>query len=147
LWIQEVATRPYVKIKPVTSQENLADLGTKFLERGRHEKLREATHLHDVPQELEIHMILDDEKQYDYMNVDDEERYDIEEKKKHEDLEWWVPVIVFLAVVGCVTIIRRGLEYCRRRRRTARPPQTYPKATAKKRGKAVIEDIKRKADW
>ena len=80
------------------------------------------------------------------MSVDDEEQYDIEKEKKHEDLEWWVPVIVLLAVVGCVTIIRRGLEYCRRRRRTARPP-TYPKATAKKRGKAIIEDIKWKPDW
>ncbi len=81
LWIQEVATRPYVKIKPVTSQENLADLGTKFLERGRHEKLREATHLHDVPQEVEIHMVMDDEEQYNYMSVDDEQQYDIEVEK------------------------------------------------------------------
>ena len=147
LWIQEVATRPYVKIKPVTSQDNLADLGTKFLERGRHVKLREATHLHDVQQEMEIHMIMRDEEQNYYMNVDGEERHDIEEKKKHEDLEWWVPVIVVLAIIGFMTIVRRGLDLCCRRHqkarpgRAARPAQLYPGATPKKRGKAVIEDI------
>ena len=45
LWIQEVSARAYVLIKPVGSQENVADLGTKFLEKARLERLRLEVHL------------------------------------------------------------------------------------------------------
>ena len=88
-------------------------------------------------------MIMDDEEPYDYTIADNEEQRDIEEEKKHGELEWWFLVVVLLAVIGCITIVRHVLGCGRRRHRAARPAELYPGATPKKRGKAIIDDIDR----
>ena len=47
-------------IKPVGSLENVADLGTKFLERARLERLRLEVHLEAPERETEINMIIEE---------------------------------------------------------------------------------------
>jgi hypothetical protein len=87
LWIQEVSTKANVMIKPVGSLETVADLGTKFLEKARLERLRHEVHLEAPEKDVEVKMVTED--------PDDDPSLSL--------MEMTIPMLVILAVIGLIT--------------------------------------------
>ena len=114
-------------IKPVGSLENVADLGTKFLEKARLERLRLEVHLEAQEKEAEVSMI--------YEETEDDPSLSL--------MEMTIPMLVILAVIGLITVCRMAVQCYRRRWPQPQEHYVYPQATVPRRGRVAHDDHKR----
>ena len=129
-----------LQMQPVGSLENVADLGTKFLERARLERPRHEVHLEAPEKEAEVNMIYEEVEETNPMIAKGDENLTIMEMM----IELTLPMMMILALVGLITVCRMVVQCYRQRWPQPQEHYVYSQATRPRRGRVAHDDHKRR---